>query len=338
MQRHTAHSHCTPATPRARSLGTPALGALIFGLLALAGCHRSAPGRVIAVIPKGTENPYWQTVHAGAAAAAQHYGYRIWWNGPPAETDYTQEVDIVDDAISRRVQGIVLAPAQQQALAPVVRRADAAHIPVAIMDSGIALPPSAYVTYVASNNREGGKMDADYLAQLLHGHGNIGIVGVAPGSVSTVQREHGFEREIASHYPNIHIVAFQYGMADVAKSRTVADDILSAHPHLDGMFASNESSALGCVLALEAHHLAGKMPLVGFDTDPDLVRALRQHVLDALIVQDPYKIGYDAVRALVRQLHGQSNPARIQTPLHLVTPANMNAPGMQAVLSPPVFQ
>ena len=121
-------------------------------------------------------------------------------------------------------------------------------------------------------------------------------------------------------------------MPALPQQTSASDTLVSVTPGTD------ESSALGCVLALEAHHLAGKMPLVGFDTDPDLVRALRQHVLDALIVQDPYKIGYDAVRALVRKLHGQSSPARIQTPLHLVTPANMNAAGMQAVLAPPVFQ
>ncbi|MGH9534030.1 MAG: substrate-binding domain-containing protein [Terriglobales bacterium] len=320
-------------------LGLLALGVLALGVLALTGCRAAdGGGRIIAVIPKGTENPYWQSVHAGAAAAARKYGYQIWWNGPPQETDYTQQVDIVDDAISRGVQGIVLAPAQQQALVPAVRRADQARIPVAIMDSGIALPPSAYVSYVASNNRAGGQMDADYLARLLHGHGDIAVVGVAPGSVSTVQREDGFRTAMARSYPGIHIVAFQYGMADVAKSRAVADDILSAHPHLDGMFASNESSALGCVLALRAHHLAGKVPLVGFDTDPDLVRALRDGTLSALMVQDPYQIGYDGVQELARKLAGQPTPARIQTPLHLVTASNMQQPGMRAVLFPPVYR
>lgn len=310
----------------------------ILGLAALvAGGCRRAPQRVIAVIPKGTSNPYWQSVHAGAAAAARHFGYRIWWNGPPQETDYSQQADIVEDAISRGVVGIVLAPAQRDALAPPVRRAAAAGIPVSIMDSGIALPASSYVSYVASNNVIGGRMDADYLAQLLHGAGDIAIVGVAPGSVSTMEREQGFEDEIKAKYPRLHVVEFRYGMADVARSRAAADDILAAHPHLAGLFASNESSTLGLILALRAHGLAGKIPLVGFDTDPDLVRALAAHELSALVVQDPYQIGYQGVAVLAQKLAGQKPPARLDTALHLVTPQNMSAPGMQALLNPPVF-
>lgn len=305
------------------------------GLL-VAACHR-APGRVLAVIPKGTSNPYWQSVHAGAAAAARKYGYQIWWNGPPLETDYSQQADIVEDAISRGVEGIVLAPAERQALAPAVRRADAARIPVTIIDSGIALPASEFVSYVASNNEAGGRMDADYLAGLLHGAGDIAVVGVAPGSVSTMEREQGFEAELKAKYPRLHIVAFRYGMADVAKSRAAADDILAAHPRLAGLFGSNESSTLGLILALRAHGLAGKIPLVGFDTDPDLARALKAGDLAALVVQDPYQMGYDGVEALAQKLAGHAPAARIDTALHLVTPKNMGSPAMQAALFPPVY-
>ena len=212
----------------------------IFGL----ACRRQSTGgkRVIAVIPKGTSHFFWQSVHAGAEAAAKEAGVEIMWKGPEHEIDYAAQINIVEDAINRRVDGIVLAPTHKDALVPIVERAARENIPVAIFDSGIGT--ENYVSYVATNNLQGGAVAAERLAAKLGGKGKVAILGVKAGSVSTDQREQGFQDTIKQKYPGIEIVAFQYGDADRARSLDRATDILTAHPELNGFFASNESSTV----------------------------------------------------------------------------------------------
>lgn len=327
---------------RKRGSGRPGkfvvAGALLAGWAAasLAGCRRGgAP--VIEVIPKGTANVYWQAVHAGAAEAGRDLHYRIIWNGAPLETDYAAETNIVEDAVDRGVAGIVLAPDHQDALAPAVQSADARHVPVVIMDSGINLPPADYVSFVATDNAEGGRMAADRMGEILGGRGSLVIVGVAPGSVSTTQREEGFQAELKSRYPGIAVVDFRYGNSDVAHSRAVAEDMLSAHPGIRAIFASNESGALGALLALRGRGLAGKIKLVGFDSDADLLRGLRQGEIDSLVVQDPYAIGYDGVQAMAEYLRGGRPAKRWSTPVRLVTLANLSQPAIAKLVSPPLL-
>src|SRR5438105_13304211 len=242
--------------------------------LLVPACRRQGAGgrRVIAVIPKGVSHFFWQSVHAGAEAAAKETNVEIAWNGPAQETDYTGQINIVEDAINRRVDGIVLAPTHRDALVPVVERAQREGIPVTIFDSGIGT--ENYVSYVATDNRQGGAVAAERLAQRLGGKGRVAILGVKAGSVSTDEREQGFQETIKQKYPGIEIVAFQYGESDRARSLDRATDILTAHPELDGFFASNESSTVGAVQAIKQKSLAGKIVLVGFESSPILITDL----------------------------------------------------------------
>jgi ribose transport system substrate-binding protein len=308
--------------------------ALCIGLLVVPACHRPSAGRrVIAVIPKGVSHFFWQSVHAGADAAGKEFGVDIQWNGPAQETDYTGQINIVEDAINRRVDGIVLAPSHRDALVPVVERARSEGIPLTIFDSGIGT--DAFVSYVSTDNRAGGVTAADRLAARLGGKGRVAILGVKAGSVSTDEREQGFQETIAQKYPGIEIVAFQYGEADRAKSLDRATDILTAHADLDGMFASNESSVVGAVQAIKQKGLAGKVVLVGFDSSPNLIDDLRAGAIDALVLQNPFKMGYEGVRTLVMKLDGKEPPARIDTGVALLTKENLDTPEMKQLLGAP---
>jgi ribose transport system substrate-binding protein len=301
---------------------------LLFAL----SCHRQGGGgkRTIAVIPKGVSHIFWQSVHAGAEAAARETGVEIMWNGPASETDYTGQSNIVEDAINRRVDGIVLAPTHKDALIPVVERAGRAGIPVTIFDSGIGT--DKYVSYVATDNRQGGRVAAERLAEKLGGKGKVAILGVKAGSVSTDEREQGFQEIIKAKYPGIEIVAFQYGESDRARSLDRATDILTAHPELNGFFASNESSTVGAVQAIKQKGLAGKIILVGFDSSPNLIDDLKAGAIDALVLQNPFKMGYEAVKAMVSKLNGQEPPRLIDTGVKLLTKDNLDTPEMQQLL------
>src|SRR5947209_768300 len=308
---------------------------VVAALLFVPACGRRGGGgkRVIAVIPKGVSHVFWQSVHAGAEAAAKESNVEIAWNGPAQETDYAGQINIVEDAINRRVDGIVLAPTHRDALVPIVERAQREGIPVTIFDSGIGT--ENYVSYVATDNRQGGSVAADRLASKLGGKGRVAILGVKAGSVSTDEREQGFQETIKQKYPGIEIVAFQYRESDRARSLDRASDILTAHADLDGFFASNESSTVGAVQAIKQKGLAGKIVLVGFDSSPNLIEDLKAGAIDSLVLQNPFKMGYEAVKGMVARLDGRQPPKKVDTGVKLLTKENLDTPEMQQLLKQP---
>jgi ribose transport system substrate-binding protein len=140
-------------------------------------------------------------------------------------------------------------------------------------------------------------MAARLLAQLLGNQGKIGMVMHKPGGTSTMLRERGFDETMAKEFAALKIAARQYGMADRAKARAAAENILTAHPDLGGLFASSEASSLGAIQAIGSRGLAGKVKLITFDTSESHVEALRNGTIDVMLVQDAFRIGYEAVKS-----------------------------------------
>jgi len=175
-------------------------------------------------------------------AASRESNVEIIWNGPATETDYTGQLQIVEAMINQRVDAIALAPIDKTAMVSVVERAAREKIPVVIFDSGI--DTENFVAQVATDNYQGGQTGAERIGKILDGKGTVAIVAVQPGAASTMLREQGFEETILKKFPGIKIVDKRFGMADFAKSLGVAENILTAHPDLDALFASNESSTV----------------------------------------------------------------------------------------------
>jgi len=263
-------------------------------------------------------------------AAARETGAEIVWNGPASETDIPGQLQIVETMINRRVDAIVLAPIDKTALVNVVERAAKQNIPVVIFDSGI--DTDMFVSQVATDNYAAGRMAAERLGKVLNGKGKIVMVKVQPGAASTMAREQGFEDEIKEHFPGIQIADSRYGMADFAKSLAVAENMMTAHPDLKGMFASNESSTVGAVQALKGRK--SNLVLVGFDWSPTLLEDLKNGVVDSLVVQDPFRMGYESVMAAVHKLDGKPVEKIKNLPPRLVTRENLNEPDVQAQLNP----
>lgn len=310
----------------------PRLFALVvLASFALAACHGSRK-QVIAVVPKGTAHLFWQTVQAGAIAAGRDLGVDVIWNGPPQETDYSRQIEIVDSMIARHVDGLAVACTDQTALAQPVERAAKAGILATVFDSGV--DTANYLTFVATNNYAGGQMAAHKLAELIHNKGKVAMVMNAPGSGSTVDREKGFEDVMAKEFPGIHIVARQFGMSDRAKAREAAENILSAHTDLDGVFASAEPSSVGAALAIKARNLSDKVNLVAFDSTDGLIEDLKTGAIDALVVQDPFKMGYEAVKTQVDHLRGHNPPKRIDLSARVIVKPDLDKPDVKALLFP----
>jgi ribose transport system substrate-binding protein len=311
-----------------------ALGVSLLLVLPLAASCRRKDRLVIAVVPKSQALIFWQTVHAGAVAAGREYGVEIRWNGPASEIDFTRQINIVDDFVNQHVNGIVLAPTNGDSLVPIVERAAQENIPVTIFDSGINT--DRYLSYVSTDNYKGGVLAAERLGAILPTGGEIAMIGTIPGSVSTTERENGFRDTVGRKFPELKIVAFQYGMADRAKSLAVAEDILTAHPDLVGIFCSNESGTVGAVQGAKSKGVIGKVKIVGFDTSPPLIKDLRAGNIDSLVLQNPFRMGYLGVQTIVDRLHGKIPRKRIDTEATVVTATNINEPAIQELVNPPI--
>lgn len=286
--------------------------------------------RSIAVIPKGSSHLFWQSIHAGAVKAARERGVDVVWNGPAGETDYSDQIKITDAMINRRVDAIALAPIDRKAMVGVVERAARQNVPVIIFDSPV--DTDQYVAQVATDNYKAGQMAAARLGQVLNGKGRVFIVAVQPGAASTEAREKGFEDAIHKDFPGIQIIDKRYGMAQIAQSLTVAENMLTAHPDADGIFASNESSTMGASQALRGRQ--GKIKLVGFDWSPTLLDDVRSGLIDSLVIQNPFQMGYESVITAMNRLDGKQVPKIVDLAPKLIDKANLDNPEVQAQVHP----
>ena len=289
----------------------------------------------IAVIPKGTAHIFWKTVHAGAAKAAKELGVDITWIGAENEGDRKEEIDLVQNFISKGVDAIVLAPLDDKALVAPVEAATQKGIPVVIIDS--ALQSKSQISFVATDNLEGGKLGADRLGEIMGGKGKVILLRYAEGSASTRDREEGFLQEIAKKFQGIQVVSSnQYAGVTKESALQASQNLLNKFADVDGIFCPNESSAFGMLRALQTSGKAGKVKFVGFDTSKDLLDGLKSGAIQGLVSQDPFNMGYLGVKTAVDHLKGKKVKARIATRLLMVTPGNMDDPKVKEVTDPDV--
>jgi len=313
---------------------------LVVAALGAPACKRPDTSGMptIAVIPKGTSHVFWQSIHAGAEKAARELGVKIIWRGPLREDDRDSQVSEVQGFISRGVSGIVLAPLDESALAPPVADAKSRGIPVVVIDSG--LKGNDYVSFVATDNRKGGRMAGEHLAGLLRNAGKVVLLRYAEGSESTIQREEGFLEAIAAQKGIEVVSANQYGGADVEGAYKKGEALLSRYKRpdaslgVDGIFCPNESTTLAMLRVLEDNGWAGKVKFVGFDASDTLAKGLADAHIDGLVLQDPVNMGYLGVKTMMAHLNGQAVEKRIDTGVRLITHDHMNDPDARQLLHP----
>lgn len=317
----------------------------ILYLMALA-CHQlPAQERTytIAVIPKGTTHEFWKSIHAGAVKAQRELAtegvkVEVIWKGPLREDDRDQQIQVVENFMTRRVDGIVLAPLDSQALVRPVVNATKANIPVVVIDSD--LNTDQHVSFVATDNYKGGSLGAEHLARLLGGKGNIILLRYAVGSASTEAREAGFLDTIKKH-PGIQILsADQYGGATRETAYQASQNLLNRYAReADGIFCPNESTTVGMSKALrDIGRAGGTIKLVGFDAGTQSVQDLKNGDAQGLVVQNPTRMGYLGVRTVISHLRGEKVDRRVDTGVTLVTRDNMEQPEVKELLSPPLKQ
>jgi len=287
----------------------------------------------IAVIPKGMTHEFWKSIHAGARRAAEEFRVDVLWKGPQKEDDRAQQITVVEDFISRGVDGIVLAPLDDRALMRPVRDAARENIPVVIIDS--ALQGGDFISFVATDNYRGGVLAAKRMGKLLKGKGDIFLIRYQVGSASTTKREKGFLDTIIEEFPGISfLVQDQYAGTTTETAYQLAENLLNRFPDVDGIFCPNESSTFGTLRALQEAGKAGKIVFIGFDSSPKLVQGLRDGHIHGLVHQDPVRMGYLGVRQMVLHLQGHLIEKRIDTGVYMIKKENMDDPKMEDLLVP----
>ena len=327
------------------------IGVCCLGIALLAGCNdkkgtetstggATAPAGggagqlTIAVIPKGTTHQYWKSVEAGAEQAGKDLNVNIKWKGPLQEDDRAAQIQIVQQFVSDGVSAVVLAPLDDTALVAPVRSANAKNIPVVVIDSALKGEAGKdFVSLVATDNHQAGVLGGERLAKLLGGKGKVVLLKYAVGSASTMAREAGFEEAIKKN-PGITIISDNnYGGATQGEAQTKAMQMVDVLKQADGIFTPNESTTMGMLQALKQNNLAGKVKFVGFDATPPLVDALKAKQVDALVSQNPTKMGYEGVKAAVDKIKGTAVPTSIDTGAVVVDNDNLNTPEIQKLLA-----
>jgi ribose transport system substrate-binding protein len=306
------------------------LAALALSATAAQARHDSAGSTASAqktyniyLIPGISTDAFYTTMHKGALAAAKKLGVNLTFQGSPTAFSAPTQIPILNAAIARKPDAILIAPTDKTALIAPIKNAVNAGIPVATVDTFITKPLA--FTNISSDNIAGGKQAAIALARAIGFKGTVAGVSVQPGISTTDQRQQGFEQQIKT-YKNIHYVGTQYDNDSSTKAAQVMSALLRRYPDLKGVFAMNVISGEGVTTATNEAGKSGKVKLVEFDAEPNQVKALKQGTIDALIAQDPYTIGYMGVQEAVKYLNGQKSgiAKHYGTGEAIITRANVN--------------
>lgn len=301
--------------------------AALAGLLA-AALPAMAQDIYIPIVSKGFQHQFWQAVKAGADQAAKDYKVRITFEGPETEAMVDRQIDMLAAALAKKPAAVGFAALDSKAAIPLLRKAQAAKIPVVAFDSGV--DSDIPVTTTTTDNRAAASLAADKMAELVGKTGEVAVVAHDQTSRTGIDRVEGFTGRMKAAYPNIKVVSVQYGGGDHLKSTEITKSILQAHPQLKGIFGANEGSALGVING--ARELKRKIQVIGYDSGRQQKEAIKNGEMAGAITQNPVGIGYKTVEAAVKALKGEKLPKVIDTGFFWYDKSNMADPKIAAVL------
>jgi ribose transport system substrate-binding protein len=292
----------------------------------------------IPVIVKDTTSFYWQIVLAGARKAGQDLGVKVPELGAQSESDINGQISILENAVAGKPAAIVISPTQRAALGKPI---DEAAKSVKIIGIDSAADSKAFTSFLTTDNVQGGRIAADGLAAAItakygKAEGEVALITHLPGVGSLDERSKGFKEQIASKYPGLKLVADKVSDGTANGGLNITTDLLTAFPNLRGIFASNLIQAQGAIQAIAESKAQDKVKLVGFDSDDKLVKAVKDGVMAATVVQDPFRMGYDGVKTALAASKGEKVEAFVDTGANLITQANMNEKRAQELLNPKV--
>lgn len=288
----------------------------------------------IAVVPKAIGFSFWEQVRLGAeCAASKHDEVKLQWDGVTSESDVSGQQSLLQNLLAQSPDGLVYAATDAKALANVTRTALQNGTTVANIDSGTQ-PQPEQVPVFATDNVAAARNGTEFLAKELGGRGEVALIEFQPGASTNTTRVKGFQQGLEAH-PGLKLVARQSSDSSYNRALQVTQDILTANPGLDGIYAANEPSALGAAEAVRQAGKAGEIVIVGWDTSEGEIQAVRDGVITGLIGQNPFKMGYASVTATIEKLRGDPSSFHdTDTGSMLITRENLDTPEVQKLLNP----
>ncbi|WP_105381405.1 ABC transporter substrate-binding protein [Neorhizobium alkalisoli] len=307
--------------------------ALLTSAIALSAASMAQAGE-IAVIVKTVNSTFWQNVQKGADAAMKAGGgsNTLTFQGPAAESAIADQVNMVENAVNRKVSGIVLAPSDPDALVPAVKKAWEARIPVVIIDSMLSKGSEQYYqSFLATDNKKAGELAAKALIDKVGKEGKIAVMSYVAGAGSEIGRVGGFTDYIKAN-SKLQIVGPFYSQSQMATALNQTTDVLAANADLKGIFGANEPTAIGMGRALKQSGKAGKVVAIGFDGNQDLQEFVKDGTLAGIAVQGSFQMGELGVQTVLKAVNKEKVEKFVDTGVVVVTKDNIEKPEAKNVL------
>ena len=304
--------------------------ALAMGLAATVGLSASAMAQevYIPLVSKGFQHQFWQAVKQGAEQAGKDLKVKVTFEGPETEAMVDKQIDMLSAVLAKKPSALGFAALDSKAAIPLLKKAQAAKIPVVAFDSGV--DSDIPVTTATTDNKAAAALAADKMAELIGKAGEVAVVAHDQTSRTGIDRVEGFVQRIKSTYPNIKVVSVQYGGGDQLKSTEITKSILQANANIKGIFGANEGSAIGVLNG--AKEMKRKIIIIGYDSGKQQKDAVKSGEMAGAITQNPVGIGYKTVEAAVKALKGETLPKIIDTGFYYYDKSNIADPKIAAVL------
>lgn len=328
----------SPATPAGSSAGAGGSSGTSSSSSASSASSSAASGGKgksyhFELITKSNASPYWLAVKAGADAAAKKLGnVTVTFEAPASGTDLSQQISMVNNAVTAKVDGIILAAQQPAALVGPVKSAQSQGVPVITVDSGVS--PNVAKSFLATSNVGAAAALAKYAVTkvLKKTSGEYGIIDFNQVASTGRERPQGFKQGMAA-FPGFKFVGMQISNNIVSQAKAETEAMLQAHPGITMMFGANDRAALGTAEGVVAAHKQASVVVVGFDADLGEVPLVKQNVLRASVLQSPRSMGQQAVDEMVKIKNGQSVPKQVNTPYFILTPQNISSAKAKSFLA-----
>jgi ribose transport system substrate-binding protein len=325
-------------TTGGKSMNKLLIATALVSLAASSAPSYAADQPTIPVIVKDTTSAYWQIVFAGARQAGKDLGVKVPELGAQSESDINGEITILENAVAEKPAAVVIAPTQFKALGQPVDEA-AKKVPIIGIDS--AADSKAFTSFLTTDNVQGGRIAADGMAAAIaakygKAEGEVALITHLPGVGSLEARNKGYKEQLAAKYPGLKLVADKVSDGNATTGLNIMTDLITANPNLRGVFADNLIQCQGASQAIAENKKGDTIKLVCFDADDKLIGYLKDGTIAALLLQDPYRMGYDGVKTALAASKGEKVEANVDTGANLVTKANMDGEKQHALLYPKV--
>lgn len=303
---------------------------LVPTVLFAAGAKEAAAKETyIAVISMGYMHEYWQAVRLGTENAAKELGIRTTYEAPPSEDMVDLQINMVENAIQTKPDGLLLAPLDAEALVPYIDKAVKAGIPVVLFDAGANT--DTFASLVATNNENAGAIAAQNMIRLLGDKGTIGLIVHSATDQSAIKRRDGFLNYMKAN-SKINVLPPVYSGGEHEESANLMVDLLRANPDIAGVYATNEGAAVGAGIGAKEAGKAGKVTIVGFDSGAQQISFLEDGTIAGFVSQDPVTIGYLGVKTLYNVLQGKPVEVEIDTGAVFVDLSNLHDDHVQQII------